>query len=169
MDIVSYVIGKKSGGAGSNSAIIDPSLKTYYSTSNGLISIISKIETIDLGEMTTLSGFFKNCNNLVTLPKLDTKNITSFGNMCINCYALKNVPIYDTSKITTMASCFNMCSSLTDESLDNILQMCINATSYTATKTLNNIGIKSTNYSATKIQGLPHYNDFITAGWSIGY
>ena len=91
MDVVSYILGKKSGGAGSNSAIIDPSLKTYYSTSNGLVSIISSIGTINLGEMTTLSGFFKNCANLVTLPQIDTKNVTTFSNMCVNCYALKNV------------------------------------------------------------------------------
>lgn len=169
MDLFSYILGKKSGGGGSNIATIDPSLKTYYSTSNGLVSIISKVETIDLGEMTTLSGFFKNCINLESLPQIDTKNVTTFSNMCVNCYALKNVPIYDTTSLTTMASCFNMCAALTDESLDNILQMCINASSYTATKTLNAIGIKSSNYAASRIEALSHYSDFTTAGWSTGF
>lgn len=169
MDVFSYLLGKRSGGASGNSATIDSSLKTYYSTSNGLVSIISNIGAIDLGEMTTLQAFFKNCNNLVSLPQLDTKNITSFNNMCINCYALKNVPIYDTTSLTAMTSCFNNCTALTDESLDNILQMCINASSYTGTKTLNSIGIKSTNYSQEKIESLPHYSDFTTAGWTTGF
>lgn len=169
MDVFSYLLGKKSGGGESNSAIIDTSLKTYYNTSNGLVSIISSIGTIDLGEMTVLTAFFKNCSNLVSLPQLDTKNITAFNNMCINCYALKNVPIYDTTSLSTMTSCFNNCAALTDESLDNILQMCINASRYTGTKTLNSIGIKSSNYSQAKIESLPHYSDFTKAGWTTGF
>ena len=63
---------------------------------------------------------------------------------------------------------FFYCFSLSDTSLDNILQMCINATSYTATKTLNHIGIYLDTYPASRIQALPHYQDFLDAGWTIG-
>jgi len=65
---------------------------------------------------------------------------------------------------------FTLCSNLTDESLDNILQMCINTTSvYTRPKTLTELGFNVGYYSASRIQSLPHYNDFINAGWTIGY
>jgi hypothetical protein len=47
--------------------------------------------------------------------------------------------------------------------------MCINATSYTGTKTFSKFGFNSGYYAASKIQSLPSYQDFITAGWTIGY
>ena len=57
--------------------------------------------------------------------------------------------------------------SLTNESLDNILQFCI--TSKIENGTLKYLGLTSNYYPATTIQSLPHYQDFINAGWTIGY
>lgn len=62
---------------------------------------------------------------------------------------------------------FSRCSSLSNESLNNILEMCINATSYTGTKTLKQIGLTSS--QATTCQSLSNWNDFVTAGWTTGY
>ena len=36
-------------------------------------------------------------------------------------------------------------------------------------KNLSEQGFTSANYPATRIQALPHYQDFVSAGWSIGY
>ena len=62
---------------------------------------------------------------------------------------------------------FYHCPALSNESLNNILAMCANATSYTGTKTLAYIGISET--QATTCQGLSNYQDFINAGWTTGY
>jgi hypothetical protein len=90
-----------------------------------------------------------------------------------NCYNLASVPLLDTSAITgssSFASMFTNCYNLTDTSLDNILQMCINATGYTGNKTLSALGFtNSTIYSESRIQALPHYQAFVNAGWTIGY
>lgn len=60
--------------------------------------------------------------------------------------------------------------AMNDDSLNNILKMCINvSSSYSRAKTLYELGLKSNNYPASRIQALSNYNDFITAGWSIGY
>lgn len=193
MDVISYLIGKNTGGGSTNNynVLIDNTLT--YSTSNGIKSLIKDVKTFDTTGLTTLQSLFSACTGLTEPPILDTSNITSLQycfQSCTSltkmvqwdtkevttmtscfygCTNLQDVPILDTSALTTAGNMFNGCNNLTNESLDNILQMCINAKSYTATKTLNNIGIKSSNYSQAKIEALPHYNDFITAGWTTGY
>ena len=114
---------------------------------------------------------FRNCYyGLETLPLFDTSNVQNFGQMCENDSYLKNVPLFNTSKATNFSLMFGSCTNLTNESLDNILQMCINATSYSGTKTLRTlIGNQPSVYPTSKIEALPHYQDFIDAGWTIGY
>ena len=65
---------------------------------------------------------------------------------------------------------FYSCSSLTDESLNNILTMCINISpSYRSNKTLSTLGFNASWCSASKIQALSNYQAFLDAGWTIGY
>lgn len=105
---------------------------------------------------------------LETFPLLDTSNVTSMAYMFMACSALKTVPLLNTSNVTSFSSMFSNCIALTDTSLDNILKMCINATSYTGTKKLTELGITNTSiYTDSRIQALPHYQDFINAGWTI--
>ena len=113
------------------------------STYNSVVSNIKEVPLIDISALTSITSFFQDFKSLETVPVLDTSHITNMSNMFTRCWALS------------------------DESLDNILQMCINATSYTATKKLYSIGINLTNYSTERIQALPHYQDFINAGWTL--
>ena len=62
---------------------------------------------------------------------------------------------------------FSNCTSLSNESLNNVLAMCTNATSYTGTKTLKYIGINAT--QATTCQSLSNWSAFVAAGWTTGY
>ena len=54
------------------------------------------------------------------------------------CTNLTSIPSLDTSSANSMRDMFNGCTSLSDESLNNILTMCATS-SYTDTKTLNHI------------------------------
>lgn len=130
---------------------------------------------VDTSNATTMQSMFNSCSNLVEMPLLNTSNVTLFYQTFQNCSKLKNVPLFDTRSLTgnnAFKNTFQSCYELTDQSLDNILQMCINATSYTATnyKTLTRLGITVTEiYPVSRIEALPHYQDFINAGWTIGY
>ena len=144
--------------------------------------------------VTNMENMFNNCYSLISIPLLDTSSVTNMGFMCSNCKSLKSfplldtssvtnmqymfqacdglhtIPLLDTSSVTNMQGMFNTCQRLTDNSLDNILQMCINATSYIGTKTLSYLGIRSYyGYPVSRIQALPHYQDFLDAEWTIGY
>lgn len=192
MDIVSYLLGKNASGGGdglnwSALGLENPpkSLQNAYNYSldiknNWVPATFLKEKfrndynlifapLIDTSIATNMNGFFQSCYSLIKIPLLDTSNVTNIGAFCSGCYGLKEIPILDISKATIIGNMFNNCPSLTDESLDNILQMCIEANAYTGTKELKQIGITSVYYSATRIQALPHYQDFINAGWTIGY
>ena len=138
----------------------------------GCHSLVS-LPLFNTENITNMSECFRECRALMSVPKFNTSKVTKMQRMFANCYSLATVPLLDTSAVTgnnSFNEMFINCSVLTDTSLDNILQMCINAVNYTGTKTLRTLGIMSaTIYPTSRIEALPHYQDFIDAGWTIGY
>ena len=135
-------------------------------------SRITEAPRIDMTDVSHAVSMFRGCSSLVTAPFYDLKDVIEAQGMFRECTALENVPVYDTSNITTSAGftlMFYGCPNLTEESLDNILQMCINATKYVGNKTLYELGINynSDYYDENMIRSLPHYSQFINAGWKI--
>ena len=70
-----------------------------------------------------------------------------------------------------MSSMFFTCGRLTTNSLNNILAMCAGATNYTGTKSLSDVFGTSMGsvYPSATIQALSNYQDFVDAGWTIGW
>ena len=126
---------------------------------------------IDTKNVTTFSNAFSSCSNLKQLPLLDTSKSEGFSSAFSSCSNLEVLPLLDTSKNNNWGNCFNGCSKLNDESLNNILRMCINTPAgyKTTSKTLYAMGFRSSNYPVSRIQALNNYQDFINAGWTIGY
>lgn len=194
MDITSYLLGKKSAGGsgdldwsalgynntpqsiidGYNYAkqiydnwVVGTSLSYLYSADRKLVFF----PLIDTSSNTSLNSTFRNCFALLEVAKFSTDNITNMENAFYGCSALRTVPEFNTSKVTKFSSMFANSNLLTDESLNNILKMCINASSYTGAKTLTTLGFQNNigTYPASRFQALPNYQDFINAGWTIGY
>lgn len=133
---------------------------------------LKNMPLLDTEKVTNMNSMFFNCVSLQKILSLDTSNVTNMNAMFGGCENLINVPQFNTSNVTNIASMFSGCYSLNNISLDNILQMCINAVSYTGTKTLKILGFQyqmTTTYPASRIEALPHYQDFLDAGWTIGY
>ena len=135
-------------------------------------SALIEVPPLNLSNAEATQYMFSGCACLETVGQLQTGKLSNARGMFQGCINLKNISVFDTSKLSgsnSLNGTFSECSRLTDASLDNILQMCINATSYTATKTLARLGLTSTNYPASRIEALPHYEDFIDAGWTTGF
>lgn len=136
--------------------------------SEGVFNGCSELDTLSF-EKTLSAGqlryVFRGCSSLVSLPSIVTTGIILATEMCKGCTLLENVPIYDFSSVTNMQNAFQNCPALSDTSLDNILVMSINATAFTGNKSLAYWGIANTYDS--RIVNLPHYQDFIDAGWII--
>lgn len=129
------------------------------------------IPLINTSSATRMDEMFRGCGELISIPELNTENVSNFSYCFYGCTKLKDVPVFNVNSVsgggfTTM---FGNCPSLTDESLNNILQMCINAVNITqaAYKTLSAIGLSQT--QAEICETLPNYQAFIDAGWTIGY
>ena len=108
---------------------------------------------------------FYGCTSLQEVPLLDMQKCQSMNDMFNGCSSLTTIPLFDVPRVYNVSNMFSFCYRLSDESLDNILKMCINLVSYTGTKKLSNLGISG--YDTSRIQALPSYQAFISAGWTI--
>lgn len=170
MDVTSYLLGKQAGGGADLSDYFNFNISKGTSSKPGVATMIKNIPSTITVSGTSLDYAFSGCGNLQEIPYMDTSNVASFYHCFYQCYGIKTFPVLDFSKATVLTIVWSDCNSLTDTSLDNILQTLISATSYTGTKTLASIGSWSSSiYPASRWQALPHYQDFINAGWTIGY
>ena len=136
---------------------------------------LTTIPLINTGSATNMVTMFAYSTNLIEIPQLDTSNVTTMYCMFNQCSNLVTVPQLNTSSLedgveyisTGMQNMFSGCVALSNESLNNILAMCTNATKLTVNKTLRYIGL--TQAQATICQSLSNYSAFIAAGWTTGY
>lgn len=117
------------------------------------------------------NSMFAGCILLKTFSSYYFPNLTNCFNMFRQCLALEDLPPLQVKNASNVnfSSMFALCPSLTDASINNIMQMCIDTTNYNGTKTLAYLGFESSDYPASRIQGLTNYTAFVNAGWTIGY
>lgn len=73
---------------------------------------ITTIPLINTSSATKMSYMFDSCSNLISVPNLDTSSATDMGYMFRNCNNLKNVPEMNTSNVTGMAAMFEHCHEI---------------------------------------------------------
>ena len=69
-------------------------------------------EWADFYGVTDMSEMFESCNNIQTIPLIDTSNATNMYNMFYNCRNLQTIPLLNTSNVTDMYSMFQNCRNL---------------------------------------------------------
>ena len=128
---------------------------------------------VDTSNVTDMTSTFNLAENLEFVPLLDTSKVQTMRQTFQTCRKLKSIPVFDTSSFNNtlcLFATFQNCSLLTDDSLNNIMAMCINASNVvtnTSYKNLKQVGLSSA--QATTCQGLSNYQAFIAAGWTTGY
>lgn len=137
-------------------------LSTGTGEYSGLGYLIKTIPTNTTVTGDSLIRAFQH-TGIETIPLIDTKYVEIMSYMCRYCGSLRNVPVLNTQRVYVMASAFQGCGNLTDESLNNIMEMCINS-AITSNKTLSYIGLNSTQIA--KCQTLSNYQAFLDAGWT---
>lgn len=166
---------------------IDTSNVTNMSGMFTSCQALTSIPTMNTEKVTDMSRMFYDCNNLTSVPTMNTSNVTSMSRMFYHCYKIASIPSMNTSKVTSMQEMFESCNLLTtlpaldtssctnmtnmfrygtiplsNESLNNVLLMCIN--SKCSTKTLTSLGLSSEQKATC--QTLSNWEAFVAAGWS---
>ncbi len=153
------------GSSSTNNAKIIPKTNNYYN----IYQYIQNVDdNYDISSTTILRSGFSNFSSLLKAPTMSTSQITDAQNLFLNCESLVDVPVYDWSSLSAHRN-YNMysgCTSLSNDSLNNILQSCIGMTGVD-TKTLKYIGLSST--QATTCTGLSNWSACQSAGWTTGY
>ncbi len=137
----------------------------YYMFNN--CNVLTSVPLFDTSSVTNMASMFNNCYAITSIPEFNTSSLQLMGSMFKNCSLLTTIPVFDTSKVTNLYYPFSGCGRLTNESLNNILTMCINATSYTGTKTLKYLGLSQS--LANTCTGLSNWAAAEAAGWTTGY
>ncbi len=152
-----------------------PSLNTSAATITfGMFSGCILLETIpmlDTSHVTDMTNMFYGCTNLQTVPELDTSSATKMNRMFSGCTNLQTVPELNASSVTDMLYIFEKCPNLSEESLNNILKMCISVSSSgydtKSHKELEYMGL--TREQADICKTLSNWDAFVAAGWTTGY
>lgn len=74
---------------------------------------LTTIPQLNTSSVTDMSLMFQNCTKLTTVPLLNTSNVKTMQYMFNNCRNLTEIPAFDVSNVTNFSDAFTNCSSLT--------------------------------------------------------
>lgn len=177
MDILSYLLGKKSSGGGGGGEL-DWSELGFNSTPQSLVDIYNdaynyaiNVKT-NFGNVTNINSKYKADTNLIIFPEINLENVTKAGSCFENCTLLLQVAHLNfTNKLTTLNKTFSGCTELryvdfTDCNTSNVTDMAnmfsncqklreldlssFESTSLTQTSTMFNICINLTKIDMRK-------------------
>lgn len=89
-------------------------MKTKYPDTYKTVTNITDDMIEDTSDCVNLASFFAGCNNVISIPKLYTKNSTSFYSMYRGCYNLLNPHQIDTSKGKDFSWMYEECRSVVE-------------------------------------------------------
>lgn len=143
-------------------------IKKYTNTDHQIMSNVVEIGEIDISECTIMTYGFYSMRSLVTFPYMDFSHVVDASYLFARDSSLVNIPELNFQSVTGTYNynMFQNCSSLSNESLNNILKTCTTMTQVT-NKNLQYMGITSA--QATTCQSLSNWNAFVSAGWTTGY
>lgn len=137
-------------------------------------SKLTSLPTMDTSKIEDMDSFCSNCTYLLSLPQLDVRQVKKASNFCNGCTNLIDVPLLNFSSIKEtsasnnyMNAMFSNCTSLSNESLNNIMGICLTMSPYSTHKKLSKIGLSSA--QASICQGLSNWTALSSAGWTTGY
>ena len=73
---------------------------------------LQTIPPIDTSIVTNMERLFNNCTNLQAIPQFNTNKVTNMGHMFYNCNKLQTIPLIDTSNAKLMNNMFYACQKL---------------------------------------------------------
>ena len=73
---------------------------------------LKTIPLLDTSNVTNMAGMFGFCTNLKTIPKINTAKVVNMSDMFGQCKNIEEIPLLDTSHVTNMFGMFSRCELL---------------------------------------------------------
>lgn len=73
---------------------------------------LKTIPLLDTSNVTNMAGMFGFCTNLKTIPKINTAKVVNMSDMFSQCKNIEEIPLLDTSHVTNMFGMFSRCELL---------------------------------------------------------
>ena len=125
--------------------------------------LLANVPFFDTSKVNKTNYMFQGCSSLTSIPAFNISEVTDMRYMFFRCTLLTTLPILNTSNVTLIGDAFKGCPNLSNDSINNILQMCINATKVSYKKLNNSVD----NYVLEIVPSLSNYQAFLDAGWSL--
>ena len=114
-DFSDKILSIQTGGGGENTLknLLDATKSCYYLfNSYKGTSIDDLIQPNDTENVTNMSSMFSYCDNITTIPQLNTSKVTSIDGIFYNCSELTTIPALDVSKVKYATNSFINCMNL---------------------------------------------------------
>lgn len=123
------------------------------------------------GSNNTMYGAYTNCSSLESFILPTNASYINNMSMCFyGCTNLRNFPSFTPLNMSPngLVDAFTNCPNLSNDSLNNIMALCIASPNVTGTnKTLKKVGLSQE--QVTTCATLSNYQALINAGWTTGY
>lgn len=148
----------------------DVNITKMYKAFSGWTKL-EEVENLDVTNVEDFEYAFSNCSNIVSIS-LNTPIGKTFLAMFQGCSKLENVSYIDMSHMldaNKVGSMFGSCTSLTNESLHNIVKSLASANNLITgnKRTLANVGL--TQAQATACTEFEEWATLTSRGWTTGY
>lgn len=127
---------------------------------------LTSLPLFNLHSCTQATQMFWNCTNLTSIPSFDTRSIYTASGMFSNCNKVTDMPVFNFADMgqNHFESIFKNCNSLTNESLNNILQS-LSTIRHPATLKYAGLSQEQAEICTT----LSNWQTLSDAGWTTGY
>lgn len=150
-----------------------PNATSLYNIFGGC-KALSNIKTIiTSSKLKDIKTAFSQNARLTSIPLFDTSKVYNINMAFYGCLSLKNMPIFDFSNVGSWEgqsyyeNAYRDCTSLTNESLHNIIITFSRNTKISNTKTLKILGLTST--QAEICTTFTEWQTMSQNGWTTGY
>jgi len=156
--------------------IINGNTEKLSKTADMFNNTLNFPETINLSRwntnnVTEISRMFSRCSSVksINLSNWNVSNVVNGIAVFYECSSLVEIDItgWNLQKAIDLSQFVQGCGNLSSNSLNAILGILPTATSYSNTKTLQSLGLTST--QATTCTTLSNWQACVTAGWTTGY
>lgn len=139
-------------------------MNSMFSACESLVSV----PNFNTDNVYSFESTFAQCSSLGYVPNFNTSNAEYMSHMFTYCNNITDIPEFDTHKVRSLSCFIQGCNNLSNAAIQNVINMCLNATNYDGVRSLD-INSWETPFYDTKFDNSYYQNrwaELDKAGWT---